>query len=589
MDPNLSLQFHLSKLLFRSTGSLRVSARLGRPVRPGLPCADTKERAVVQQAWQDRPSGEERGYGAEGRTGGEARGVGRRGFVVGAGLAGAGGLLGATGAAPVAATGRDSHGERGDQDGPGDHHDHGGRSHHPEPHRPFGPQDFQGRKRLLLVPDVVLLPEGPVKDRAVLVQDGAFRAVGPVRELTGAHRDARTVRLKGHLLMPGFVDAHHHLTQSFGKAQAFGQPSEIFKTVWEPLEHALDEETAHLSAKLAALEALRGGFTTAADAGTRAPVDVGVVAKAAQEAGLRCVLSKVVSDGKGGKEHLERFHGSRLIHPSLAIPVPENATAEVLKKTADLCAEAGAVFQIHVNEHLAGVERSLKSVGRRPVSYLHHIGALNAHTLGSHATLLTPDEMRMLADTGAALSYNPVASAWKGNGVAHAMMWRAMGIRFGTGTDGTRGDGFRLTDAAESAQRLAHGLLSGDSACGAGRTWLDHATALSADALGLGDVTGEIAVGKAADFLLVDLRVPELTPSYDLSWELVRLAGRDQITAVFVDGKLRLWHGWPTDWDGPALVREAAGTGPEVVRRARIQRVDPDPDGAARRPRRARS
>ncbi|MGA4844950.1 amidohydrolase family protein [Streptomyces sp. G5(2025)] len=441
----------------------------------------------------------------------------------------------------------------------------------------------------MLVPDVVLLPEGPVKDRAVLVQDGAFRAVGPVRKLTDTHRDARTVRLKGHLLMPGFVDAHHHLTQSFGKAQAFGQPSEIFKTVWEPLEHALDEETAHLSAKLAALEALRGGFTTAADAGTRAPVDVGVIAEAAEEAGLRCVLSKVVSDGKGGKEHLERFHGSRLIHPSLAIPVPENATAEVLKKTADLCADAGAVFQIHVNEHLAAVERSLKSVGRRPVSYLHHIGALNAHTLGAHATLLTPDEMRMLADTGAAVSYNPVASAWKGNAVAHALMWRAMGIRFGTGTDGTRGDGFRLVDAAESAQRLTYGLLSGDSSCGAGSTWLTHATALSADALGLGEVTGEVVAGKAADFLLVDLRAPELTPSYDLSWELVRLVGRDQITAVFVDGKLRLWHGWPTDWDGPALVRKAAEVGPEVVRRARIQRVDPDPDGTARHPRRSRA
>nr|BFD87333.1 amidohydrolase [Streptomyces sp. Xyl84] len=548
---------------------------------------------MVQQASQDGSSqprdeavGEDDRHGTGGRADagqgvrpgaaredGGTRGVGRRGFVVGAGLAGAGGLLGAGGSAPAAAAarpGQEAHGA------------HGGG------HGTPGPEDFRA-ERLLLVPDVVLLAEGPVRDRAVLVQGGTFRAVGPVRRLTDAHRDSRVVRLTGHLLMPGFVDAHHHLTQSFGKAQAFGQPSEIFKTVWEPLEHALDEETAHLSAKLAALEALRGGFTTAADAGTRAPVDVGVVAQAAEEAGLRCVLSKVVSDGKGGEEHLERFHGSRLIHPSLAIPVPEDATAEVLKKTADLCADAGAVFQVHVNEHLAAVERSLKSVGRRPVSYLHHIGALNTQTLGAHATLLTPDEMRMLADTGAAVSYNPVASAWKGNAVAHALMWQALGIRFGTGTDGTRGDGFRLVDAAESAQRLTHGLTTGDSACGAGSVWLAHATALGADALGLGKVTGEIAVGKAADFLLVDLRVPELTPSYDLSWELVRLAGRDQITAVFVDGRLRLWHGWPTDWDGPALVRKAAEVGPEVVRRARVQRVDPDPDGSARHPGRPRS
>ncbi|MEV8315082.1 amidohydrolase family protein [Streptomyces sp. NPDC059900] len=435
-------------------------------------------------------------------------------------------------------------------------------------------EQFSGARKLL-VPELLMLPEGPKRGQAVLVDGRKFKAVGPARELMAAHPGLRPVRLDGHLIMPGFVDAHHHLTQSFGKAQSFGQPSEIFKTIWEPLEHALDKESAYVSAKLASLEALRGGFTTVADAGTRAPVDVAVLAKATEEAGLRCVLSKVVSDGKGGPEHLRRWEAHPLIHPSLAIPVPEDAPGRILKRTADLCREAGAVFQIHVNEHLASVERSLKSVGRRPVEQLHHLGALGPHTLGSHATLLTPDEMRMLADSGAAISYNPVASAWKGNAVAHATMLAALGVRFGTGTDGTRGDGFRLVDAAETAQRLAYGIAAGDSSCGAGRLWLEHATSLSADALGLGKVTGEIAVGKAADFLVVDIDVPELTPSWDLEWELVRLANRDQITAVVVDGKLRLWEGWPPDWDGPALVAQAAKVGPEVVRRAGLQRVEP--------------
>lgn len=472
-------------------------------------------------------------------------GFGRRGF-----LAGMGGIIGASGlggASPASAA---------------------------APHHGPRPEDFHGHRQLL-VPELLLLPEGPVRDRAVLVSGGTFRAVGPAEQLIKAHRDLRPVRLDGHLLMPGFVDAHHHLTQSFGKAQSFGQPSEIFKTVWEPLEHALDEESAYVSAKLAALEALRGGFTTVADAGTRAPVDVRAIARGTEEAGIRCVLGKIVSDGTGGPAHLERWDGHPLVHPSLAIAVPEDATAETLKKTAALCAEAGAVLQIHVNEHLASVERSLKSVGRRPVEHLHHIGALGPHTLGAHATLLTPTEMRLLADSGAAISYNPVASAWKGNGVTHATMLAAMGVRFGMGTDGTRGDGFRLIDAGETAQRLAYGLGSGDSVCGAGRMWLDHATARSADALGLGKVTGEIATGKAADYLVVNLDVPELTPSYDLSWELVRLANRDQIAAVVVAGHLRLWHGRPTDWDAHALVTRAADLGPRVVERAKIQRVEP--------------
>jgi cytosine/adenosine deaminase-related metal-dependent hydrolase len=44
------------------------------------------------------------------------------------------------------------------------------------------------------------------------------------------------------------------------------------------LEGSLDEETAYLATKLAALESLRGGFTTVCDAGTRMEPDVGVVA-----------------------------------------------------------------------------------------------------------------------------------------------------------------------------------------------------------------------------------------------------------------------------------------------------------------------
>ncbi|MFY9512542.1 MAG: amidohydrolase family protein, partial [Rubrivivax sp.] len=103
--------------------------------------------------------------------------------------------------------------------------------------------------------------------------------------------------------------------------------------------------------------------------------------------------------------------------------------------------------------------------------------------------------------------------------------------------------------------------------------WLDHATRGGADAAGLAAVTGRIAPGLAADLLLLDLDVPELTPSWDLPWELVRLAGREQIEAVFVAGRLRLWQGWPTDWDGRALLADVRRVAREAVARAPIHKV----------------
>ena len=465
----------------------------------------------------------------------------------------------------------------------------------------LSPERLVGQGPLLLVPDVVLLPEGPMHGFAVVVADGCFHAVGHVEELKRTHPHLDAIPLPGRLLMPGFVDAHHHLTQSFGSALAFGEPSEIFRRVWVPLESALDEESAYVAAKLAALESLRGGFTTVTDAGTRADVDVDVVASAARDAGIRCVLALICNDAEdndaGGnnvhgnnasvleaaEKHLARYEGDQLVHPSLAISIPEAATAATLERTARLAAEATAVVQIHVNEHLASVERSLVRHGLRPLEYLNSIGALGPQLLAAHATLLTPRELTLLADTGTAVSYNPVASAWKGDAVAPATAMAERGIRFGLGTDGTRGDGFRLADAAETAQRLVYGLAAGDSSCGAGWTWLEHATSGGADAVGLGNRTGTVAEGMAADFLLVDVTNPELALSWDVPWELVRRGNRDQIAAVFVAGRMRLWRGWPVDWDGPALVRQAARLARTAVDRAPITRVHPTSTAARKR------
>jgi 5-methylthioadenosine/S-adenosylhomocysteine deaminase len=213
--------------------------------------------------------------------------------------------------------------------------------------------------------------------------------------------------------------------------------------------------------------------------------------------------------------------------------------------------------------------------GMRPIEHLHHIGALGPQVLLAHATLITPSELKMLRETDTAVAYNPVASTWKGNAVAPAVLMESMGIRFGIGTDGTRSDAFRLVDAAEANQRIAFGLSIGDSSCGGGWTWLDHATGAGADAVGLGKLTGKIAIGMAADCLLVDIDTPEFTPSWDLTWELVRFGNRDQIVAVMVAGKLRLWKGWPVDWDGRALMKQITAAARDSVSRAPIKRVHP--------------
>jgi cytosine/adenosine deaminase-related metal-dependent hydrolase len=438
----------------------------------------------------------------------------------------------------------------------------------------------------LLMPDWLMLASGPVQGHGVVVSHGRFQEVAPAALLKARYPGLPARELARTLMMPGFIDTHHHVTQSFGKSLVFGEPSEIFRRVWVPLEGCLEEEHLYLASKLSALEALRGGFTTVCDAGTRAGGTIDAVARATTDAGIRCVLGLICNDLGGGareqdpaairrraEDHVARWQDDPLVRPSLAISIPEAATDRMLKWVSDMCAESGCVFQTHVNEHLVAVERSIEQRRRRPIEHLHHIGALGPQALLAHATLVTPEELAMLRDTGAAVSYNPVASAWKGNAVAPAHLMDVLGIRLGLGTDGTRSDAFRLLDHAESAQRFAFGLGVGDSSCGAGWKWLELGTRHGARVLGMDSITGDIAAGKSADFLLVDLDVPEMTPSWDLTWELVRLCNRSQIMAVFVGGRLQLLDGWPVDWDGKALMDQVADVAQRVVAAAPIRKL----------------
>jgi cytosine/adenosine deaminase-related metal-dependent hydrolase len=440
----------------------------------------------------------------------------------------------------------------------------------------------------LLVPEHLMLRDGCARGQAVAVRRGVIADAGPREAVLARNGDLAARELPGCVVMPGFIDAHHHLTQSFGKSLAFGEPSEIFRRIWVPLEGSLDATGIYLASKLAALEALRGGFTTVVDAGTRSEADIAAVARATTEAGLRCVLGLICNDAgpaAGGRDrdsilraaqaHLGRWPAGGLVHPSLAISIPEVASDFMLARISRLAAEAGAIFQTHVNEHLVAVERSLVERGLRPLEHLAAAGALGPQVLVAHATLITPAELMLLARTDTAVAYNPVASTWKGNAVAPAELMAELGIRFAIGTDGTRSDAFRMIEAAETLQRISFGIGVGDFSTGGGWTWLDHATHRAASAIGLQGTVGEIAVGHAADLLVVDVDLPEFTPSWDLDWELLRYGNRDQIIAVLVAGKLRLWRGWPTDWDGRALIDEVRAIAEGAVAAAPIKRIHP--------------
>ena len=434
-----------------------------------------------------------------------------------------------------------------------------------------------------LAPEVLLTPDGVKRDWAIQIEGTRVIGIGPASGFPGA------TPLPGRAIIPGFVDAHTHVGQIFGKALIGGEPAQIWRRIWHPMERDMDEEQSYLSAKWAFWEALRGGFTKVVNYGLNGLEKNAGVHRAALETGMRLVsacgldeFSGEIGTGHGNKSwpeieavvlaHIEDCAGQDTIAPSVCCSSFMGNTPDTLARLSELCAAKGILLQIHSNEHFPEVHECILRHAMRPIELLHKYGVLGPHVLLHHTTLVSEPEIELIVETDTATSYNPLASIWKGNAVAPALRFAQRGVRFGMGSDTTSADGFKNLMAAEACQRIEHALPVADFSCGAAWTWVDAATSQGAAATGGAGDHGALAVGQAADFLVLDMMAPECLPSHDFEWELVRYYNRDQVDAVVINGRLCMSGGKPVDWDtddlrqaGMAAARKITSA-PDIVR-----------------------
>ena len=246
-----------------------------------------------------------------------------------------------------------------------------------------------------LAPEILLTLDGPKRDLAIQFKGSRITGIGPIEDFPEA------VPLPGRALIPGFVDAHTHVGQIFGKALIGGEPAQIWRRIWHPMERDMDEEQSYLSAKWAFWEALRGGFTKLVNYGLNSPQKNAGVHRAALETGIRFVsstgldeFSGEIGTGQGEKTwseieevilaHIEDCAGQEIITPSVCCSSFMGNTPETLTKLSSLCAEKGIILQIHCNEHFPEVHDSILRYGLRPTELLH-----KNHVLGPMCCFIT--------------------------------------------------------------------------------------------------------------------------------------------------------------------------------------------------------
>ena len=187
-------------------------------------------------------------------------------------------------------------------------------------------------------------------------------------------------------------------------------------------------------------------------------------------------------------------------------------TADELEAVVAHARAACAVTPIHIHaaEQRKEVEDCVAWCGKRPVEWLLDFG-LDRSWCIVHATHMTEREAAGLAASGAVAGVCPTTEADLGDGIFAADAFFAAGGRLGIGGDSHVGvDPFAELRLFESTQRLKRerrNVLAGQGESSGVRLWQ---TAAIGGAQALAQPVGAIAVGRRADFVVLNAEEPAL-------------------------------------------------------------------------------
>jgi putative selenium metabolism protein SsnA len=290
-----------------------------------------------------------------------------------------------------------------------------------------------------------------VENGSVYIEDKHIVEVG--ESSTVKQSADRTINARGNIVMPGLINAHHHLYSTF--ARGFTPPGspprnfeEILKKLWWKLDMALDSEDVYYSSLLALMDAARAGCTTIIDHhASPSCVDGSLdqVERAFRDVGLSGCLSYEVSDrnreGEGIEEN-ERW--IRKCHESgdgqMAALFGMHALMTLGAKTLQRCADSGHAletgFHIHVAEDEIDVRLTMERYGKGIMDCLQDFGIPGEKTIFVHGSLFDPREMDLLSSTGSMLVNNPESNMNNGLSVSPILDFLKHGVTVGVGTDG---------------------------------------------------------------------------------------------------------------------------------------------------------
>jgi 5-methylthioadenosine/S-adenosylhomocysteine deaminase len=421
-------------------------------------------------------------------------------------------------------------------------------------------------------------------DGSVLVDGRDIVQVGPARTVRPPRPPARIIDARRHVVLPGFVDTHVHLSEHLNRGLLLDDiPVDRYLPDWLiPLYSVITPEEEQVSALLACIEMIRTGTTTFCEAGTL--FDVAAVADAVETVGMRAVLGRWSWDLGGGPGRMQQTTDEALrLNEAMLETVHGRAGGRVrawplllgfgtcspaLMRGARALADRYAVGwgMMHLASH-----PSRRTADRLRLAELDTLGVLTPATKLAHMVYVDDDDIALLARRGVKVSHCPTAGLKHIKGLAAHGRFVDMldaGVCVSLGGDSGNGsnhfDMLRLMYLAATLYkdaRLDVTVMPPERA-------LEMATLRGAEALLLETAVGSIEPGKRADTVLYDLDVPEWRPLLNPVNNLVYAATGASVRTVLIDGRVVLDDGHLTTVDERAVFERAERLARQQIARA---------------------
>ncbi len=411
-------------------------------------------------------------------------------------------------------------------------------------------------------------PHGTVlNDHSVAIAGERIVAILPRDEMRRQCKAGRILDLSTHVLIPGLVNLHTHaaMTLMRGLADDLRLMDWLEKHIWPTEAKHVSAQFVYDGTLLACAEMLRGGVTCFNDMYFFPEMS----GRAALEAGMRAALGIVLiefptayaSDAQDylrkGLAMRDELKSEALLSFCMAPHAPYTVSDKSFEQILTLSEQLQIPINTHLHETDDEIRESKSKFGMRPIARLEKLGLLGPNFIAVHAVHLDPAEIALLARLGATVAHCPSSNLKLASGIAPVGAMLSAGINVGIGTDGAASNN-RLDVLAE--MRLAALLAkaaSNDAETLPAHVALRMATLNAAKALGLENKIGSVEPGKCADLCALNLASIELSPCYDPASHLVYTAGRENVSHVWVGGKLLVEEGRLLQVDDAAIARKA--------------------------------